>query len=149
MSKKSGFTQPSNAVIRCPILHPLAKTVYNVMLSYAQLRPDRKCRISHKKIAYCANVGESTVKKLIVILEECGLVEKVVTGKGKCTIYKVNFESEFFNNSPEQQSKLPENLEPSSQVATNNNQNNNTNNESVYDEFFKEREEWNYLNLRS
>src|SRR3954465_5856503 len=73
------FVQAPLSVVRCPTLSPVAKTTYDVLLSYRD--PSDLAYPGQARLAAEVGVSEPTVRRALRLLEVAGLVEPIRRGQ--------------------------------------------------------------------
>ncbi len=141
----TNYTQISNEIILNEEIPPLAKVVFSVLNSFAQRNKNRMCKISLTKLSKLSNIGIKTVRKLRDILIELGFIEIIKPDRGRCHSYRVNFTSTLSTTTPLSMIKASSTTQPCSDVPP---ININTE-ENIENDFLKEQERWNSLQLRA
>ncbi len=82
------FVQAPVSVVRCPTLSPVAKTTYDVLLSYRD--PTGTAYPGQARLAAEVGVSEPTVRRALARLAAVGLVEPTRRGQGHTNAYRVH-----------------------------------------------------------
>ncbi len=82
------FIQAPLSVVRCPTLSPVAKTTYDVLLSYRD--PSDLAYPGQARLAAEVGVSEPTLRRALRLLETAGLVEPIRRGQGYTNLYRVH-----------------------------------------------------------
>lgn len=141
----ANYTQISNEILLNEKIPPLAKVVFSVLNAFAQRNKNRRCKISLAKLSLLSNIGIKTVRKLRDILIELGFIEIIKPEKGRCHSYLVHFTSTLSPTTTFSATTALSTLELCSDVPPN-----NINTEyNIEDQFLKEQQEWNLLQLKA
>lgn len=82
------FVQSPVSVVRCRTLPPVAKTTYEVLLSYRD--KEHLARPGQTRLAAEVGVSEPTLRRALRLLATVGLIEPIRRGQGLTNCYRVH-----------------------------------------------------------